>query len=194
MQISTSRLSYSQIRTTSEKFLAKYHPTLSIPIPIEEIVELKLDVKISTIPNLKSECDTDGFINSDFTEITLDDEMFNTYEERARFTIAHEIGHGILHSKIYENCKIQTKDDYLKFQQSLTDENQKWLEIQAHIFAACVLVPTERLKEEISKAVGKQHPQADFSIPYLQSLPEKFKVSSDVIYRRIQKEKLLTEY
>ncbi|KKR51009.1 MAG: hypothetical protein UT84_C0003G0004 [Candidatus Curtissbacteria bacterium GW2011_GWA1_40_16] len=194
MQISTSKLTYSQIRTISEKFLKDYHPSLSIPIPIEEIVELKLKVKISTTPNLKSEFDIDGFINSEFSEITLDDEMFNKFEERARFTISHEIGHGVLHSKIYKNCKIQSKEDYLKFQQSLTDENQKWLEIQAHIFAACVLVPTEKLKEEIKKAVGKQHPQAEFSIPYLQSLPEKFKVSTDVIYRRIQKEKLLAEY
>lgn len=193
MQHSPPRLSYEQIKNVAQRFLEKYHPKLTIPIPVEEIVELQLKVKISTIPNLKSECDIDGFINSDFTEITLDDNVFNLYEERARFTIAHEIGHKLLHTKIYESCEIKTKEDYLNFQNSLTHEDQKWLEIQAHIFAACVLVPTEKLKEEIQAAIGQQRPQADYSIPYLQNLPQKFKVSSDVIYRRIQKEKLLTE-
>lgn len=193
MKNSPSRLSYEQIKNVAEKFLNDYHPNLTIPIPIEEIVELKLKVKISTIPNLKSECDTDGFINSDFTGITLDDEMFNLYEERARFTIAHELGHGILHSKIYESSNIRTKEDYLKFQNSLTHEDQKWLEVQAHIFAACVLVPTAKLKEEIKAAIGEQKPQADYSIPYLRNLPQKFKVSWEVLSRRIVKEKLLAE-
>lgn len=193
MQNSPSRLSYEQIKGITEQFLEKYHPNYTIPIPIEEIVELKLKIKISTIPNLKSECDTDGFISSDFTEITLDDNMFNLYEERARFTIAHEVGHKILHAKIYENCKIKTKEEYREFQNSLTDENQKWLEVQAHIFAACVLVPTKKLKEEMSAAMGGQNPQADYSISYLRNLPQRFKVSWEVLARRIVKERLLKE-
>ncbi len=193
MQHSPPRLSYEQIKNIAQKFLEKYHPKSTIPIPIEEIVELQLNVKISTIPNLKRECDTDGFINSGFTEITLDDNVFNLYEERARFTIAHEIGHKLLHSQIYESCEIKTKEDYLNFQNTLTHEDQKWLEIQAHIFAACVLVPTEKLKEEIKAAIGEQKPQADYSIPYLRNLPQRFKVSWEVLSRRIVKEKLLEE-
>lgn len=195
---SPSPLTYQQIRGLANKFLQEYHPRLTLPVPIEEIVELKLRIKLSTVINLKTEYGCDGFINSDFTEITLDDEVFNKYEERARFTIAHELGHKFLHSRIYQQFKISTKNEYLNFQNRISEDDQKWLEIQAHIFAACVLVPTESLKDEVTKALKKVSrngvPQIDYSIPYLRHLPLKFKVSADVVMRRIQRERLLKDF
>lgn len=191
---SPPRRNYNQLKGIAEQFLQKYHPKLTLPIPIEDIVELKIGIKISTIKNLKSEHDIDGFINSEFDEITVDDDVFNHFEKRARFTVAHELGHKILHSKIYSQFEIRTLSEYLRFQNNVSHENQKWLEIQANIFAACVLVPTEKLKEEVSLAIenaGTTH--ADYSIPYLQDLPKRFNVSHQVLSRRIQKERLLTE-
>ena len=51
-----------------------------------------------------------------------------------------------------------------------------------------------KLREEVEKVVKNVNArQVDYSMPYLQNLPAIFNVSSDVIFRRIQKEELLKE-
>ncbi len=195
MKIALEKLNYCEIKNIAEGFLQKYHPNLSIPIPVENITELQLGFSIVTIPLLKSSFDIDGFINSTFDQITLDDELFNLYEERSRFTIAHELGHWVLHSSIYSKYKIEKPEDYIKFQNEITEEDQKWLEIQANIFAACFLVPTSKLKEELDDILKKENItnelDGDYFIPYLEQLPSKFKVSWAALYRRMQKENLI---
>ncbi|OGM30958.1 hypothetical protein A2630_04690 [Candidatus Woesebacteria bacterium RIFCSPHIGHO2_01_FULL_44_10] len=188
-------LSYEQIRDLSERILNDLHSDLSLPIPIEEIVELKLSIQLNTVINLKENFDIDGFIHTNFKEITLDDDMFNRFEERSRFTIAHELGHKYLHQDIYNKFNIKDKESYTTFQNSVPEDDQKWLENQANIFAACLLVPTTELKEEFKKAMNEKNStffEADYALPHLEGLPSVFKVSSAVIYRRLQKEGLLS--
>ena len=112
-------LSYEQIRDLSERILNDLHSDLSLPIPIEEIVELKLSIQLNTVINLKENFDIDGFIHTNFKEITLDDDMFNRFEERSRFTIAHELGHKYLHQDIYNKFNIKDKESYTTFQNSV---------------------------------------------------------------------------
>ena len=196
MGTSPERLNYNQIKGIAEGFLNKYHKDLSIPIPIEDITELKLEISLVTIPQMKSSFDIDGFINSTFDQITVDDDIFNLFEERARFTIAHELGHWVLHSSIYSQFKIQTLEEYLSFQNNISAEDQKWLEIQANIFAACLLVPSSKLKQEFSSALKEERvprgANEEYFIPLIEQLPSKFNVSWAVLYRRMQKEGLIS--
>lgn len=41
MTVSPKILSYKYIQSTAENFLNKFHHSLTLPIPIEEIVELR---------------------------------------------------------------------------------------------------------------------------------------------------------
>lgn len=191
-RIHPEHLNYGQIQSVADKFLEKYYPSLELPIPIEKIVEIDLGIKLSTEINLREEIGVDGFINSN-NEIIIDDYVFNNYVERTRFTIAHELGHKLLHYQIYQSQKMITKEDYLQFQNMRSDEDQKWLEIQAHAFAGNLLVPTKKLKEELAEIIRKNSGKIDFAMPYLIDLPLKFKVSSHVILRRLEKEKLISE-
>jgi Zn-dependent peptidase ImmA (M78 family) len=194
---SPPRLSYRQVKVIADDFLSKYHPTFSLPIPIEEIVEFNLKIAILTIPNLKKDFQIDGFISSDFRTITVDDRTFNDYENRSRFTIARELGHKILHEKIYRCYSFGTIDEYLNFQNNLLAEDLYWLDIQANMFAGCLLVPPKVLRLEIDKiieglGVGKKRAW-DYILPYLADLPKKFKVSPEVLVRSLQKEEILKE-
>ncbi len=190
-----ARLTYGKIRSSSEKFLEEFHPSLKPPIPIEDIVELAMGIRLSTTQYLKEYLDVDGFIHTNFEEITVDDNTFNKYPQRTRFTIAHEIGHKILHEKIYKQYEIQNKEDYQRFQNSISEEDHKWLETQANSFAGCVLVPTKPLKEAVSevfKSRGIKGPfSIDHSVPIFEDLPDIFNVSPGVIYIRLEKEKLV---
>ena len=194
LSTSPPRWNYSQVRTISESFLKDYYPSLVPPIPIEDIAELQIGIEINSVAGLKEEFDIDGFIHSNFQAITLDDYVFNMFEERTKFTIAHEIGHAVLHKKIYEQFNIDSKEKYRKFQNSIPEEDQKWLEIQANMFAGCVLAPSKPLKKAVKEVTDDNSPvQTDTSIPYFAELPGLFKVSPAVMLRRLQKEGIVKE-
>lgn len=182
-------LSFNDIKEITDDFLLQYNPNETLPVPIEKIAEFKLGIQLIPIPKLKSTFHIDGFIDSSFSQVTIDDEIFNNCEERARFTIAHEIGHRILHEKHYKQKKFNSIDEYMQFQETILDKNHSILERQANSFAGCVLVPGNKLKEEIDN-VKKKDKNDFYPIAPLEKLPEIFKVSSAVILIQIQKEGL----
>lgn len=78
-----------------------------------------------------------------YLDVSLKDER----EPAFRFTAAHEIGHWILHRYNYKNWKLETGDSLQDDQSTLcrlehrTDSD--WLEFQANVFAASLIMPRE---------------------------------------------------
>jgi Zn-dependent peptidase ImmA (M78 family) len=100
----------------------------------------------------------------------------------------------ILHQEICKDVKFSTPEEVVEFQVNMTDQDYGWYQYQANVFAACVLVPTEILIKEYEIAVKdkeKVNKEAEFILPYLMLLPDKFEVSTDVLIQRIKKEKLI---
>ncbi len=102
MSITLQHLSYKRIGEIANQFLSNYHSHLSLPIPIEEIAEQKLNLRIHEQMNLKKDYDVDGFLISGLTAIFIDFNLYMNFENRTRFTIAHEIGHFILHGELFK--------------------------------------------------------------------------------------------
>lgn len=130
----------------------------SIPVDIERIIDLKLQLFIVPIPNFLNECNIDALISSDFKSISVDK---NEYEDerlhgRLNFSLAHEIGHFILHKKIYGNFGIKNQSDYYKLYEFLPQKQYAYLESQASKFANYFLVPREKLIEERAKQISKK--------------------------------------
>lgn len=74
-------------------------------------------------------------------------------ENRFRFTLCHEIGHLILHSKLLKD-RIEKKEDddfTLSINYNVSEINNRRLEIQANIFASNLLIPTKPFMIEVSK-------------------------------------------
>ena len=67
---------------------------------------------------------------------------------------------------------------------------QRWLEYQAYSFASQVLVPKNLLFAKIKKRIGKvpQSETPEILAPIAQDLLDVFKVSGEVILRRLQRE------
>ena len=76
-------ISYEETEGEANKFLAKYNPNREIPVPIEEIVELKLEISI--IPKMKmfSQHGIDAFLSTDFTELYIDQEHYMSQTNRS---------------------------------------------------------------------------------------------------------------
>lgn len=134
-----------EIESATIEFLLKHHPDGSIPIPIEEIIELNLKIRITPIPGLGA-FKIDGFSNHNFTEIQIDEYQFSNFENRARFTLAHEIGHLVLHKSYVEEQNIKNAEEWKSF--VMNDLRRDPLEIQANMFASFLLLPTKALEKE----------------------------------------------
>ena len=183
-------LSNEKIKEEADLFRKKIWNNC-IPIDIEQIIDLKLRLNIIPIPNFLKECNIDTLISSDFKSISVDK---NEYEDerlhtRLRFSLAHEIGHFILHKKIYNNFNIKHQSDYYKLYEFLSPKQYSYLEVQASKFANYFLVPRGKLLEERKKQIEKKgNPDwfRSIDIKTLNSyiaipLSKIFKVSEDVI-------------
>lgn len=94
--------------------------------------------------------------------LTIDEQLrpkigYNTSEnrERQRFTIAHEIGHYILHSNSQKGIFV----DKMMFRKNINfyNKNEESMEVEANYFAANLLMP----KALILKAVSQIDPNLD---------------------------------
>lgn len=189
-------LTYRDVVNAAENFLKTYHSSLRLPIPIEEIVELKMNIALIAVPGIKKLLGIDAFINSDFSQITIDETCFIKYPERTRFSVAHEIGHLILHKEWYEKTGPKNFEEYLTSHDTIDEQTYKFTEIQAQTFAGLVLVPKLILLDKLQKRLGRlpSMEAPEILAPIIQDLPDIFNVSDAVILRRLQKEKIIKPY
>lgn len=143
-----AQLSYSEIESKADAFLEKYNPRGIIPVPIEKIVEIDLDINVVPKKGLKSIDKIDAYLSSDLTELHIDHDDYMNETSRSRFSLAHEMGHYVLHAEIVQT--IESIDDWKK--KILGDGARRaLLENEANDFAGCVLMPRQVLVEEYEK-------------------------------------------
>ncbi len=147
-------LNNKEIKSKVDLFRAKYWDKI-IPINMEGIIELKLKIDIFPIPNLQNSFGMDAFITSNWNLIYVDELRFKDerFQNRLRFSLAHEIGHFILHKDIYNAFKIKNIDDFYKWHNQIPQEQYSYLETQANKFANYLLVPRDNLAIERDKAL-----------------------------------------
>lgn len=128
----------------SEKIIEKNYITFP-PINLQEIVEEEgLSLAVAEF----GEQNISGFI--DFEKKMI---IANKYDSdtRQRFTIAHELGHWILHQKEIN----EDHDIVVLYRRPIQTENDP-LEQEANCFAANLLVPKKFLKEFIKKKLNSK--------------------------------------
>lgn len=127
-----------------------------IPVKIETIIEIKLKIKIIPIPNLFKLCSVDSQINSDFSSILVDQDNY-LYNETNRlyFSLAHELGHSILHKELFSNLGIKSIEDVISFINNVPEKEYSFLETQANKFASYFLLPRECLLNARKETIGQ---------------------------------------
>jgi len=147
--------SYSDIGEKVDAFFAQYYPSREIPIPIEEIIELKLQLHIYPFPRLYIDHRQNGFLSADRTTINVDQVQYDQYIDKFRYTLAHELGHFILHESCYKNQSFSSPIDYVSWLISVDREAIGWFETHADWFAEQILVPTEPLEAICREVIAK---------------------------------------
>jgi Zn-dependent peptidase ImmA (M78 family) len=150
-KLTPKRYSRKEIQEKSDEFRAKFVlPIDIIPVPIEEIIEFKLGLSIDPVPGLVKHSDVKGYLSYNLQTIFVDQERYENpkFENRLRFTYAHEVGHFYLHPEEYKNLKISNPEEWYEFNRQLKENSSslEWFEWQANEFAGQLLVPRDRLK------------------------------------------------
>jgi len=171
----------------------------TVPIDMELIIERGLHLHIIPHHGIRQLNKIDAYLKSDLTGIVVDIAQYmdpqGRYENRLRFSFAHEIGHFVLHKYAYQEFSIDSSKDYYDFVMNFPEGEYKSFEWQANEFAGNLLVPRNRLLEEIEHCKemlkdrellylwDENREQALVSMSPL--LGRVFGVSDDVIERRI---------
>ena len=204
-KIKAKVLSWEEIRQTAEIFRKQYvTPVDTIPVPIETIVEFDLKLEILPIHGMREKTDIDGFLTSDMKTIYVDAKilMEDRYQNRLRFTYAHEIGHLVLHEEEIRKFKFRNYDEWMHFRKEIGENDLIWFEQQAYEFAGRLLVPRQKLSDALEGQMEnielylKSFPNSDndkLIDSVANAICQNFEVSSSVIYRRIRREKLWEE-
>lgn len=148
-------ISLIEVINAAREFSKKYNSDLTIPTPIEDIVEIQLDIKLILIQGLIRNCSVNAFITQDFSTIVVDEYMFSKQPDRIRFTIAEEMGHLFLHKDWYSLNGPKSTEDYLKFQETIDGNLYSFIERQAKTFAGMVLIPSPVIEQKWAEFAQK---------------------------------------
>jgi len=121
----------------------------SLPIPVEQIIETEVGYTIDCLdigpPQVL------GAI-SPTQQLIISNEKaeahFARYPGTYQFTLAHEIGHWSLHLEGFEQPKLEGVTPYAFI---CRDDQKPQPEIQADMFAASLLMPTELIRSAINR-------------------------------------------
>src|SRR2546430_10683886 len=152
---SPPRLEYEAIRLKADEVLKQFWPEATIPINVERIVDARLRVDIIPVPGLRDEIGVDGFLSRDRDAIYVDERVSNAIPSRYRFTLAHEVGHLVLHEELYKVAGFQTPAEWLEFQSSLLERDYSRYEFQAYCFGGFMVAAKGGLVDAVGSGEGR---------------------------------------
>lgn len=195
----------SVLAAEASSFLSQNGLT-QIPIDIELVAEQKYDMDIVPFSGLRSEYGIDGYSAFDFTTIYVDEFVYTQRPTRLRFTVAHELGHRVLHEKYLKTLEFSSVSEWVEvILENLDRSDYEKMEYQANAFAGLVLVPQNHLevgfKEQMDLLIGlireansNGFPRDDYIEIVVDSIAEelarRFEVSPDVLKIRIKSDSL----
>ena len=184
----------------ADKFRQQYWPSGEVPVDVLAIAEFDLELGIRTVTGLKQEADADALLLSDWKTLMVDQQQYmdSRFVNRLRFSIAHELGHYVLHKAVFATIPRSSIEEWIAFMKEMPDKEYSFLEYHANEFAGRLLVPVNDLKTEFEKALVEVERNGisrsmlnDAHLSYLcNPQAKRFAVSPDVIERRLTREKL----
>lgn len=194
-------ITIEDIRKAVAEFRNRFWTQDTIPVDIFEIVEFELGLEIRTILNLREAGDVDALLLGDLKTIVVDQNDFlnDRAQNRLRFSMAHEVGHLVLHKDTFSKIQYSSTEEWITFFQEIPEDQYSWIELHAYEFAGCLLVPKEKLIEKLDDAVtlaknsgfDAWDSSGDSARQFVaHGIARHFEVSDQVIEKRIIRENL----
>lgn len=188
---------WKQADELRERFL----PQGALPVPVLDLAEFDLGLELDPKANLRRAGDIDALLLGDLKTIVVDSDAFmdRRAENRLRFSVAHEIGHLILHGDLYCNLRHANLEAWRQFIKGIPEREYAWLESHAYEFAGRFLVPPAPLKERFNEAIEiarnagftEWDASGETAIGFVANhICRRFGVSAEVITRRLRIEEI----
>jgi Zn-dependent peptidase ImmA (M78 family) len=174
-----------------------------LPVDVFSLVELVLRIDVIPFDDLTARYKVDAALTQDFQSLYVDAESYVLWEKgpiwkqnRLRFTVAHELGHYVLHRAQAEQLKFTSFDDFARHFKG-GDTDRYGVEQEANEFAGRLLVPRERLQEQFDRFAAGIEPimptwlrSEDLRLKFADSVAPKFGVNAQVLLTRLDREGL----
>jgi Zn-dependent peptidase ImmA (M78 family) len=146
----------NEIKRRAAEFLQKKHPTNTLPVPVELIVE-RMGIDIVPLENLKDLLNTEGCTSANRRTIFVDNYVSRHVENRYRFTLAHELGHITLHPSLFDCLaeRTTTVEAWMALLAEIPAKTYQYAEWQANAFGGLILVPPKQLKTQYDQCIPK---------------------------------------
>lgn len=183
------------VRLKAEEFISQHNPTRSFPFDIERFLE-GLGFSIVPVPRLRNLHSCDAYLGKDLEEISVDKHVYYNIPMRFRFSLAHELGHIIMHTEIFSSAEHSNMQEWASWRAGLDAQMVQNMEREATFFAGFILAPLIELREIFNETReswsqrGREFINLDQSAEYefYMEISKNFEVSDEVIKRRIQYE------
>lgn len=180
---------------------ARFPSGATLPVPVLDLAEFDLGLELVPKARLRQAGDIEALLLGDLRTIVVDRDAFMDphAENRLRFSVAHEIGHLILHADVYGRLQHGSFEEWMSFLEAIPETEYNWLESHAYEFAGRLLVPPDALRASLKEAVrlAEQGGFTEWDATGETALGivanhicRRFGVSSDVIARRLRIEQL----
>jgi hypothetical protein len=191
------------IRQRADGVRVTYLPNGNIPIDSQYIAEFGLRLDIDPLRGLFAEFEIDAWLKPDLSGmvVDLDRYMNERFNNRLRFSFAHELGHYFLHRNLLKILHFASFSEWKEFILTLPEKEYKYFEWQANEFAGRLVVPLAELNFHLSAACEKI--KEDDSLTQIlakdpglvlsaisPTLCRPFGVSDEVIETRVEREGL----
>lgn len=199
----TGYISIERMESITERILTDYgfdpYGKQVRSVPIEEIVEFHYDLQICW--EAIDQLDADGIVMAaiipDTKQIVLNETQRDLFDNKIgtyRFTLAHELGHWVLHAdgKQYLRSGIgsagaSTSGFGLNAYYCRSTSQKPAEEIQADLFAGCLLMP----RPMIERAVKQLNMTGSIQLPHIYGLADCLEVSISALSVRLKQLRLL---
>lgn len=190
---------WDKVEAFRERYLAKDRSAL--PVDVFSLVELTLQLDVIPFDDLFSKYRVDAALTPDFKGIYVDAESYVLWENgpvwkqnRLRFTVAHELGHYVMHRDYAAKVKFASFDQFARHFKG-EDQARFGLEQEANEFAGRLLVPVERLREHFdvfAAQIGEILPtwleSEDIRAKFAEQVAPRFGVHQKSILTRLDRE------
>ena len=183
------------------KYGRQYQPIMAPPVPIEDIIDLAVDIPIvrEAIPDhhgspVLAKLVAKGHPHPALEIIVNEDKQpfFDQYKGTEEYSLAHELGHSVLHidhgslnTLLLPDAKEQSVILCRMNSDEERDHNAKRREFQAERFAAYILMPQDLLR---AACAGMDI----YHWPNLYSLKDQFRVTISALTNRLKELHLVT--
>lgn len=192
---------WTAVENFRRQFLAGQEERL--PVDVFTLFELRLRLDVIPFDDLAAKYGIDAALMPDFTGLYVDAESYVLWERgpvwkqnRLRFSVAHELGHFILHRDGAAKIKFKSFDEFARHFNA-NDGPKYHLEQEANEFAGRLLVPIERLREHFDRfaiQIGAIMPNwlrsEDLRLKFAETVAPKFGVHTQTVLARLDRESL----